>query len=101
LKMVHRENTHVERGEDFAEVETDAPGAEEQLQVGSLGKYLAHCLGRLPFQVREAILLRFMQQLSYQEMAKLTGDRAATLQMRVTRAMSGLRICLEASGVSP
>jgi RNA polymerase sigma-70 factor (ECF subfamily) len=101
LKMLRRENTHVERGEGFADVEMDTPGAEEQLQLGSIGKHLAHCLGRLPPEVREAVLLRFMQQLSYEEMAKLTGHRAATLQMRVARAMSGLRACLEAAGVSP
>lgn len=101
LKMRRREGQHVVRPEKTADVETSAPSAEEQLHLGSISKHLAHCLGQLSVEVREAIVLRFMQQMSYQEMAGLTGQRAATLQMRVARAMSVLRKCLQASGVSP
>jgi RNA polymerase sigma-70 factor, ECF subfamily len=101
LKMARRENRHLARPETPVDVEADMPGTDEQLHVGTLGKHLAPCLDGLKTEVREAILLRFMQQLSYEEMAKLTGERAATLQMRVTRAMSGLKKCLEAAGVSP
>jgi len=101
LKMRRREGKHVEQTESPPDVATDQPTVEEQLQVGSIGKHLAGCLGRLDVDVREAILLRFMEQLSYEEMAQMTGVRAATLQMRVARAMKGLRQCLEAAGVTP
>ncbi|MGO8969223.1 MAG: RNA polymerase sigma factor [Myxococcaceae bacterium] len=101
LKMLRRENKHVEHPETTPDIATTEPGAEEQLQLGSIGKHLAECIGRLDAEVRDAILLRFMEQLSYEEMAQMTGVRAATLQMRVARAMKGLRQCLEASGVTP
>lgn len=101
LKMVRRENKHLSRPETPVDVEAEVPSAEEQLHLGAIGKHLAPCLDRLTAEVREAILLRFMEQMSYEEMARLTGQRAATLQMRVTRAMSGLKRCLEAAGVSP
>ena len=101
LKMVRRENKHLERPETPVDAEAEGPSVEEQLHVGAIGKHLAPCLDRLNAEVREAILLRFMEQMSYEEMAKLTGQRAATLQMRVSRAMSGLKQCLEAAGVSP
>ncbi len=101
LKMQRRENRHLEHPETTPDVATAEPGAEDQLHLGSIGKHLAACLARLDAEVREAILLRFMEQLSYEEMAHLTGVRAATLQMRVARAMKGLRQCLETSGVSP
>lgn len=100
LKAMHREKKHVEHPETPPDVETNEPSAEEQLHIGSFGKHLARCLGQLEDKVRDAILLRFMEQMSYEEMAKVTGMRAATLQMRVARAMSGLRKCLEASGVT-
>ncbi len=101
LKMRRREDKHVEHPETAPDVPTSERSAEEQLQVGAIGKHLAECLGRLSVEVREAIVLRYMEQLSYEEMAKLTGTRAATLQMRVARAMKGLRRCVEASGVTP
>ncbi len=100
LKSERRESAHVERPGTLVDAETDGPSTEELLHMASIRKPLAHCLEKLTVEVRETILLRFTQQLSYEEMATLTGERAATLQMRVARAMSGLRKCLEASGVS-
>lgn len=101
LKTMRRESKHVERPETTPDAESDEPSAEERLHFGTVGRQqLAHCLDQLDAEVRDAILLRFMEELSYEEMAKLTGKRAATLQMRVARAMSGLRKCLEASGVT-
>ena len=100
LKSERREGAHLERPGTLVEVEADGPNTEEQLHIASIRKQMAHCLGKLSDEVREAIYLRFTEQLSYEEMATLTGERAATLQMRVARAMSGLRQCLEASGVS-
>jgi RNA polymerase sigma factor (sigma-70 family) len=101
LKSLRRMKKHIDNPETTPDVESDAPSAEEQLHFGSIGKQqLAHCLDQLDDEVRDAILLRFMEQLSYEEMAKVTGKRAATLQMRVARAMTGLRKCLEASGVT-
>jgi RNA polymerase sigma-70 factor (ECF subfamily) len=101
LKMRRREEQHITRPGAAPDVEASTAGAEEQLHLASIGKYLAHCLERLHEVVREAIVLRFMQQMSYEEMARLTGERAATLQMRVARAMSGLRKCLQGKGVGP
>jgi RNA polymerase sigma-70 factor (ECF subfamily) len=101
LKMLKRENAHLERTETLSDAEANAPSAEDTLHLGSIARHLKHCLGRLQLQVREAVVLRFMQQMSYEEMAGLMGERPATLQMRVARAMSGLKKCLEASGVTP
>lgn len=82
--------------------DVEAPGAtaEQRALMKQYRKYLLACLGKLEPPVRDALLLRFMEQMSYEEMAKLTGERAATLQMRVARAMPGLRKCLEGSGVT-
>jgi RNA polymerase sigma factor (sigma-70 family) len=101
LKMKRRENRHVEHPETAPDVESNEASAEDQLHIGSIGKHLARCLDGLDEEVRDAILLRFMEHMSYEEMARVTGKRAATLQMRVARAMTGLRKCLEASGVTP
>jgi RNA polymerase sigma-70 factor, ECF subfamily len=100
LKMQRRENTHLERTETPGDAEADGPSAEDRLHLASISRHLKDCLGGLPLEVREAVVLRFIQQMSYEEMAGVMGERAATLQMRVARAMSGLKKCLEASGVT-
>jgi DNA-directed RNA polymerase specialized sigma24 family protein len=42
--------------------------------------------------------LRFQQGVTYEEMARREGERPATLQARVARALPVLRRCLERGG---
>jgi RNA polymerase sigma factor (sigma-70 family) len=89
-----------ENTETLPDLEAPEATAEQLALMTQYRKYLLACLGKLEAPVRDALLLRFMEQMSYEEMATLTGERAATLQMRVARAMPGLRKCLENSGVT-
>lgn len=73
-------------------------GAEERLAARSRTRALERCLGELAPHVRAAVLLRFQQGVTYEEMARLKGDRPATLQARVVRALPVLRRCLERGG---
>jgi RNA polymerase sigma factor (sigma-70 family) len=75
--------------------------AEDRLFDRSLTGALAVCLRRLAPHIRAAILLRFQQGLTYEQIARLTGERAATLQARVARALPVLRRCLEQQGLVP
>jgi RNA polymerase sigma-70 factor (ECF subfamily) len=75
--------------------------AEERLASRSLAGALAACLAELAPRVRAVVLLRFQQGLSYPEIARLTGEAAATLQARVARALPVLRRCLELRGMTP
>jgi RNA polymerase sigma-70 factor (ECF subfamily) len=85
--------------------EDDRPagGADPEagLAAGSLAAALAACLRGLAPPVLAAVLLRFQQGLSYVQIAELTGERAATLQARVARALPVLRRCLEQRGLAP
>jgi RNA polymerase sigma-70 factor (ECF subfamily) len=49
----------------------------------------------LPAEQREAFLLRHVEALSYEEMAKATGAGVSALKMRVKRASERLKILLE------
>jgi len=100
LKMSRRREQHIESRETLPEVEAPELSQEERAVLGSHVKHLTRCLDALPEKVRDAILQRFMAQLSYEEMGRLSGERAATLQMRVARALPDLRKCLEAAGVA-
>jgi RNA polymerase sigma-70 factor (ECF subfamily) len=57
------------------------------------------CLESLDPRQRMAVLLRFQNGLTYPEMAEACGERPATLQARVTRALPTLRHCLEGRGI--
>jgi len=51
-------------------------------------------LDRLAPALREAFLLKHVEELEYEEMAKLTGARVSALKMRVLRAREQLRALL-------
>lgn len=52
---------------------------------------LAYALDRLPSDQREAVVLRYADDLSYDEMATATGATVGALKMRVQRACRRLR----------
>jgi RNA polymerase sigma-70 factor, ECF subfamily len=52
---------------------------------------LARALSQLPSEQREAIVLRFADELSYQEIAEVTGSGISALKMRVKRGCARLR----------
>ena len=61
---------------------------------GSGGKEIDRALGRLEPDQREAFLLKHVEDLSYEEMAALTGAGISALKMRVKRACERLRVLL-------
>jgi len=77
-----------------------AASAEDLLAGRSRTRALERCLSELAPHVRTAVLLRFQQGVTYEEMARLEGERPATLQARVARALPVLRRCLERGGTA-
>jgi len=55
---------------------------------------IAWALDRLGAEQREAFVLKHVEELSYEEMAELTGDGVSALKMRVKRACETLRALL-------
>ncbi|HSF43422.1 MAG TPA: RNA polymerase sigma factor [Thermoanaerobaculia bacterium] len=99
LKVTRRRRQRF--GEEIAE--TAAPGStvEERLTERSRALALVRCLGRLAPRVRDTLLLRFQQGLSYPDIARLSNEKAPALQIRVARALPLLRRCLEEGGMAP
>jgi len=56
---------------------------------------LEHVLGRLPAEQREAIVLKYADDLTYEEMSRITGAGESALKMRVQRAFARLRAMLQ------
>ena len=55
------------------------------------------CVQQLPSDFREAIVLREMEELSYQEIAEITGVPRGTVMSRLSRARARLAECLKDS----
>lgn len=79
----------------------EPPSQSTDTDAKFLSPVLLRCLSQLNPRARAAVILRHVAELTYPEMTKACGEKAATLQMRVARAMPVLRRCLEAAGVAP
>ena len=75
-----------------------APRADARLGRQELIQALELCMDRLAPAVRTAVLLRFVEGFTYDEMARVCDEQASTLRTRVSRAMPVLRRCVEAHG---
>ena len=71
-----------------------APGTEPEVDA-DVGGHIENALGMLPAEQREAFLLKHVEELTYDEMAEITGVSVPALKMRVKRACDGLRDLLE------
>jgi RNA polymerase sigma-70 factor (ECF subfamily) len=76
--------------------EPDDHEPERDLDRSRLARILAACLAKLAPAARDAVVLRYHQDLSYDEASAIAGDLAGTLQQRVARALPVLRKCVDA-----
>ena len=67
------------------------PGPSERAEWEDLVRW---ALARLAPECREAFLLKHMEDLEYEEMARLTGAGISALKMRVKRAREQLQVIL-------
>ena len=61
---------------------------------------LRHAMSGLPLDARELIVLRFMEEMSYADIAKTVGTSEASLRGKVFRSLKLLRDALEKRGVT-
>ena len=83
---------------DIDEVAQQVPGSGGPPEVAI---DLQRCLLRLPEDQREVLLLVTLQDLSYQEVARITGTPVGTVMSRLSRARTRLRELMEAPAEPP
>lgn len=98
IKIARRRERRFELRAELPDRPVPAVNAEERLTALSRLRDLGRCLRELAPRARNAVLLRFQEGITYEEMARLSGERPATLQARVARALPVLRRCLERKG---
>lgn len=76
---------------------------EERAMAGDAGRVLEAALAELPVPFREAVVLRDLEGLSYEEIAEVVGTRIGTVRSRIARGRRALREVLAhgAPGDSP
>jgi RNA polymerase sigma-70 factor, ECF subfamily len=87
-----KRNLRLVRDDDALENTTDATRRDEEL---GLRHEIQWALNKLDPDQREAFVLKYVEELSYEEMAELTGAGVSALKMRVKRACDRLRTLLE------
>ena len=89
-----RESREVELAE--VEVHDPRPSAIESLDDKQLRRLLDATLGELGEPARSAVLLRFRDGFTFEEMSAICGEDSAVLRNRVSRALRRLRAAIEA-----
>jgi len=95
LEPVSEEDEEVESPRWLAD---DGPSPEESAERAELESAIQHCLGRLPDDFREVVVLIDVQGLDYSEVSITTGKPLGTIKSRLARARLRLRDCLQHFG---
>ena len=89
-QRARRERTLVQN-----EAALNGAGVDHPEDQAALGEAIRWALDRLSPDYREAFLLKHVEELSYEEMAEVTGAGVSALKMRVKRACEQLRAILQ------
>ncbi len=84
-----------EAGGSAAEPVDPARSPEENAVARDEAARLGRALARLPLAFREAVVLRDLEGLSYEEIARVLGVRPGTVRSRIARGRERLRDVLE------
>ena len=99
IDWLRREKRH--RGmDDVTELELpdDGPGPQDQAEQAEAQQAVRRALGQLSEEHRQVLLLRYMQELDYGEIAVALGISEGTVKSRINRAKARLKELLSGGG---
>ena len=73
------------------EIPAEGAGPEDSALAASRRRHLDGLLARLPEEFREVLVLREMEDMSYREIAEITGAPIGTVMSRLARARAMMR----------
>ena len=74
---------------------SDAPSPEKLYQSKQIDQALQRCLGKLSLKLRAIIVLKEVEELSYEEMAEALDISLGTVKSRIARAREELQKCMK------
>lgn len=84
-----------DEGERARDLPSSAPGPVQTAEGREAADALRRCMAQLTPEQQEALTLRCMQGLSYQEITKIVGCSLGTVKSRINRARAELRVLME------
>lgn len=99
IDLMRRENRHRAVAEDeMPEIEDRADSPQQQVERTEQQEAVQQALASLSEDYREILLLRYMQELDYTEIAEVLRLPAGTVKSRLNRAKAALKSALLQSG---
>lgn len=102
LKKIRRHSSYsidseieTDEGSIATELEDDAPTPEKKAEQNELKSLVAKAIARLGDDHKTVIVLRDIQGLGYDEIAKIVGCSAGTVKSRISRGRERLKNILE------
>jgi RNA polymerase sigma-70 factor (ECF subfamily) len=74
---------------------SQAPSALDQMEAAAVRQKIKTCIDALPQDFREVLVLRDLQEHSYQEIGTMLQVREGTVKSRLFRAREGIKDCLK------
>lgn len=87
--------TFVELEDDFAQQQDPAAGPDAQLETAQRYRLLESALAKLPAEQREILLLREIEEMTYDEIALVLDLNLGTVKSRIARARTALLAQIE------
>lgn len=94
-KSMAAANARLSPLDDHEDPPLDEPSFGELIDDARLKQALKQCLEQLDEPIREAVRMRYLAGMSFEEIGVTTTQKSGTVQARVARAMKGLRECIE------
>ena len=88
-----RESSSVPFDEIVHSAETPHPDQEQNLVDGERILALRNCIEKLPLDFREVLVMRELEEMSYQQIAEALGLAIGTVMSRLSRARKRLEEC--------
>jgi RNA polymerase sigma-70 factor (ECF subfamily) len=88
-------NTPLPGGDDAPDPPSGARSVLDQLEEAELRLHLQHCIDALTPEFREVLVLRDMQEMSYEEVGSTLKLREGTVKSRLFRARDAVKDCLK------
>ena len=99
IDLLRREKRH-RNADDITELDLsdDGPSPQELAERGETQEAVRRALGQLSEEHRQVLLLRYMQELDYGEIADALEISEGTVKSRISRAKGRLRELLDGGG---
>lgn len=94
MKIGSRWRRRFERAEPLPDAADERPRADDALADSAEVRALVAAVGSLSLDSRIAVLLRFCEGMTFEEIGAVCGEKPATVQARVARALPRLRAAL-------